>query len=144
MDIVEPFALKPKQIFQEECRRVDKGWDDPIVDSSKLSWAKWLLELPQLQDILLNRCGMALAKWLVLKSPTTAMLPKTAMGSIVSYLRLKYAGGDTYCCFLLAKSKLAPIKSVRILRLELMAAVVAARLDATLRKELRLFSGQTA
>lgn len=56
MDIVEPFALKPKQIFQEECRRVDKGWDDPIVDSSKLSWAKWLLELPQLQDILLNRC----------------------------------------------------------------------------------------
>ena len=56
----------------------------------------------------------------------------------VSYLRLKNAGGDVHCCFLLAKSKLAPIKSVSIPRLELMAAVVAVRLDATFRKELRL------
>ena len=38
----------------------------------------------------------------------------------------------------LAKSKLDPIKSMRIPRLEMMAAVIAVHLDATLRKELRL------
>lgn len=56
LGIVGPFVLKVKQILQEECKRVDKSWDDHIMDSSKRSWARWLSELPQLQDVLLNRC----------------------------------------------------------------------------------------
>jgi hypothetical protein len=139
LGIVGPFVLKAKQIFQEECRRVDKGWDDPIVDSSKRSWAKWLSELPQLQDVLLDRCLVPDGFDDVASAELHHYSDASQKGyGAVSYLRLKNAGGDVYCCFLLAKSKLAPIKSVTIPRLELMAAVVAVRLDATLRKELRL------
>ena len=54
----------------------------------------------------------------------------------VSYLRLENVTGDVYCSFIMGKSRLAPIKSVTIPRLELSAAVVAARLDQICRKEL--------
>jgi hypothetical protein len=41
-----------------------------------------------------------------------------------------------HCCFLIGKSRLAPLKAISIPRMELSAAVVATRLDKMMRQEL--------
>ena len=44
--------------------------------------------------------------------------------------------GSIFCNFVLGKARLAPLKSVSIPRLELVAATLAARVDMALRQEL--------
>ena len=55
-----------------------------------------------------------------------------------SYLRLVNENGFVHCSFLIGKSRLAPLKTVSIPRLELTAAVLAVKLDSMLRKELKV------
>ncbi|KAK3741910.1 hypothetical protein QZH41_006255 [Actinostola sp. cb2023] len=56
----------------------------------------------------------------------------------VSYLRLVDTTGTPHCSFLMSKSRLAPLKSTTIPRLELAAAVEAVKLDKLLCKELQM------
>ena len=54
---------------------------------------------------------------------------------VVSYLRITNAQGLIHCSFVIGKSQLSPLKHLTIPRLELSAAVVAARLDKIIRTE---------
>lgn len=51
----------------------------------------------------------------------------------VSYLRLIDRNNNIHCAFLVAKSRLAPMKSTTTPRLELSAATVAVKIDEALR-----------
>ena len=62
---------------------------------------------------------------------------ETAYGS-VSYLRMRNAEGRVHCAFLFAKSRLAPLKSASIPRLELSAATISIRLDKMLKREIEI------
>ena len=53
----------------------------------------------------------------------------------VSYLRITNARGLIHCSFVIGNSRLSPLKHLTIRRLELSAAVVAARLDKIIRTE---------
>ncbi|XP_068720553.1 uncharacterized protein [Montipora capricornis] len=53
----------------------------------------------------------------------------------VSYLRITNARGLIHCSFVIGKSRLSPLKHLTIPRLELSAAVAAARLDKIIRSE---------
>ncbi|PFX15422.1 hypothetical protein AWC38_SpisGene20354 [Stylophora pistillata] len=57
----------------------------------------------------------------------------------VTYIRLVDEGGQVHIALLMAKSRLAPLKSISIPQLELSAAAVAVRLNKTIRRELELF-----
>lgn len=56
----------------------------------------------------------------------------------VSYLQQIDVNGKVHCSFIMAKSRLAPLKAMTILRMELSAAVLATRLDHMIRQELDL------
>ena len=50
-----PFTLPAKKILQYLCRE-GVGWDDTIPDQYQVRWAKWLGELPLLEQFKVNRC----------------------------------------------------------------------------------------
>ena len=52
------------------------------------------------------------------------------------YLRIAYPDEKIECAFIIGKSRNAPIKTLSILRLELQGALLAARFDLAVRKEL--------
>jgi len=62
----------------------------------------------------------------------------------VSYLRIIDEKHKIYCSFLYAKVRLAPLKTVSIPRLELMAATLAAQIDSFLCSELEFLQQQTS
>ena len=99
-------------------------------------WQSWLGDLPKLESIKVYRC---------FKPPdfgdvTTCQIHHFADASqiaygAVSYLHITNARGLIHCSFVIGKSRLSPLKHLTIPRLELSAAVVAARLDKMIRTE---------
>ena len=99
-------------------------------------WQSWLGDLPKSESLNVYRC---------FKPPdfgdvTTCQIHHFADASqiaygAVSYLRITNARGLIHCSFVIGKSRLSPLKHLTIPRLELSAAVVAARLDKIIRTE---------
>ena len=52
---VAPLMLQGKSILQELCN-LQLGWDDPILEGTKMKWEKWRTELMKLQSITIPRC----------------------------------------------------------------------------------------
>ena len=136
LGIVSPFTLRAKLVFQELCR-LKLGWDDTIPDTCKTEWERWTAEVSELDRyVKLPRCmtnGDEDARH---------QLHHFADGStrgygVVSYL-LTQVDDSISCSIIMAKARLAPIKTVTIPRLELMAATLAAKQDQLLRQELNI------
>ena len=57
---------------------------------------------------------------------------------VCAYIRMINAKGEIHCSLIMAKAKVAPLKASTTPRLELKAAVMAAELSATLKRELQM------
>ncbi|XP_038049672.1 uncharacterized protein LOC119723185 [Patiria miniata] len=138
LGFVCPFVLQAKKIFQDECKR-GKDWDDELEPGNLEQWMKWLQGLPKLEEFSVPRCIVPRE----FGTPTSVQLhhfcdvSMVAYGA-VSYIRLVDNRGHIHTSFLMGKSRLAPMKSMTIPRLELSAAVMAVRMDSILQREMRL------
>ena len=136
MGIVSPVILTGKQILQDLCRqKVD--WDDLLPDEIITRRERWRTELPLLEKVKLNRC----VKPPGFGSPVQAEVHSFSDGSEsgigqVSYLRTVNSKGEVHVSFLIAKSRVAPIKPISIPRMELTAAVVSVNVTKMLQSEL--------
>ena len=130
-----PFTLPAKKILQDLCRE-DIGWDDTIPDQYQTRWAKWLSELPLLEQFKANRCVKPPEFGTVTSQQVHLFSDASSMGyGTVAYLRLCDDSNRVQCTFLMGKSRLAPIKSVTIPRLELTAATTSIRVGEMLKRE---------
>ena len=55
-----------------------------------------------------------------------------------SYLRMVNEDGKVYCCLLIGKSRVTPLKFVSVPRLELTAAVLSVKISQQLKQELHI------
>jgi len=99
-------------------------------------WQSWFGDLPKLESLKVYRCF----KLPDFGDVTTCQIHHFADASqiaygAVSYLCITNAQGLVHCSFVIGKSRLSPLKLLTIPRLELSAAVVAARLDKIIRTE---------
>ncbi|XP_033758237.1 uncharacterized protein LOC117340586 [Pecten maximus] len=122
LGIASPFVLKAKSILQRLCGD-GKGWDEEITGKDLKDWTDWLLQLPELEHVTIDRCykGKNLGK--VTSCQLHGFADASDIGyGMVFYLRLVDVTGKIHCSFLFGKARVAPLKAVTIPRMELTAA----------------------
>ena len=136
LGFLAPVVLEARLIYRCLCQQ-ELEWDEPLPPDELLRWERWLSTLPDLRNVTISR-------WLKFRSGDDedqcqlhyfADASKNGYGA-VCYVRTVDNDGKVHCSLLMAKSHLAPKDETSIPRLELMAAVVAVKLDKRVRKEL--------
>ncbi|XP_062566787.1 uncharacterized protein LOC134229094 [Saccostrea cucullata] len=137
LGFLAPLLLKAKIILQELCK-LQLGWDDKIPDDTATQWNNWYQDLEKLRDFKVNRCLKPYGFHpLMVQLHHFADASETGYGT-VSYLCMENASGERHCSFIMGKSRVAPLKTTSIPRLELTAATVAVRTNRMLLRELNI------
>ena len=143
LGMATPITLNGKMIVQDLCR-LKLGWDDCIPDDVSTRWQQWLQTLPCLNDFVISRCYVPEDFGVLFSVELHHFADACEFGyGCVSYLRFTNQLGQVYCTFAFGKSRVAPLKQMTIPRMELVAAVLAARVDVQLRNELDFTLGDS-
>ena len=133
-----PFILPAKMLLQELCRQ-DYGWDEQITDEKLLRWRTWVGNLSNLEQVNLPRCFKPKGFGDLTDIQLHHFSDASEVGyRAASYLRLKDDAGRIHCSLVFAKSRVAPLKTITIPRMELTAASVSAKLHKFLEEQLDL------
>ncbi|CAG7667006.1 unnamed protein product, partial [Allacma fusca] len=135
------FVIKAK-IFFQMVWRAGLGWDEIISPELNGAWQTWLENLKKMNNYKIPRCyNYNLFEANSIQLHIFSDASEEAFGS-VAYLRIE-VGATVSTAFILAKTKVAPLKPLSIPRLELQAAVLAEDLttSATI-NALRRFIGR--
>ena len=135
-----PVILVAKLLFQELCR-LKCNWDEAMADNILYLWQSWLSDLNYLPEVRIPRClnvsDTSYSQAVCCELHHFADASSKGYGT-VSFLRVVNADGLAFCNFVIGKAKLAPLKTVSIPRLELMAATLAVQLDQMLQPNLNI------
>ena len=133
---ISPVILQTKRLIQE-LWRLKLGWDEEVPGTVKLKHEKWREELPLLQTIKLPRCYQSEEAALTVELHGFCDASEVAFAAVV-YIRCTYACSPTTCRLVLSKTKVAPLKTQSIPRLELNGAVLLAEILDTTRETLEI------
>ena len=113
------------------------SWDDEVPEYVKPKWIKWRDELHKLDQLKIPRCykleNFGDVERVELHHFSDAC--QEGYGQC-SYVRLFSKTGQIHCTLVMAKSRVTPLKTMTIPRLELTAAVVSVRIHELLKEEL--------
>ena len=137
LGLVAPILLPAKMLLQGFCRQ-NLGWDDKISEGDLKRWRDWLESLSSLHGLRITRCVTPV-------DSVSGMQPELHMFSdasetgygIACYARYQRVDRSFSCSLVLGKSRVAPLKSTSIPRLELTAATLAVRAARLLGKTSR-------
>ena len=138
LGFIAPVLLPAKAILQSLCKENGKDWDMAVPRNHLLKWEGWLQQIPLLTELKINRCfvprsidSFIVSKELHVFSDASA----SGYGAVV-YCRTQNDRGEIAVSFVIGKSRLAPIKTTTIPRLELTAALTVVKLGQMAREEL--------
>ena len=137
LGMVAPFILRAKILLQQLWEQ-KLGWDDELGEPLRTDWLNWIEELISLPNLRISRCywptGFHSLKFVI---HVFADASESAFGA-VCYLQMISDTGDVHVSFVMAKTRVAPVKRhcLTLPRLELQAAVLAVRLKTTVFSEL--------
>ena len=135
LGLLVAFVLIAKLLLQELWRH-NIGWDDEISGVHLDAWQKWLENASKISNVRVNRCYTPLGEpVLEIQLHIFCDASEGAYGT-VAYLRFSFKVGGHKCALIMSKSKLAPVKTVTLPRLELCSALVGARLSKMILHEL--------
>ena len=124
LGMLSPYLITAKLLFQELCR-LDLKWDDELPENLKNQWMNWVADLYNINQVKIPRA--------IKKLPRSSFelvgfsdASKSAYAAVV-YIRCKTSKIAT-TSLIIAKSRVAPLKQLTIPRLELLGAVLLARL----------------
>ncbi|XP_053691672.1 uncharacterized protein LOC128740170 [Sabethes cyaneus] len=127
------FTVFGKIIIQDLWRK-GNTWDMPIDDESAQQWLKWIELLPKVQSMKIPRYYFHSATSSELENLQLHIFADASENAYgcVAYFRA-VVNGQPNCTLVTAKSKVAPLQYTSIPRMELQAAVLAARLSVSVK-----------
>ncbi|KRX37880.1 hypothetical protein T05_2497, partial [Trichinella murrelli] len=133
-----PFLVRAKIIFQSLWER-GLDWDEPLPEGVERPWFAWKRELGDLPHIRLPRALVPIPLDQVKRIELHAFCDASgrAYGTVV-YLRVETSSGSVRVSLAAANTRVAPVKRLSLQRLELMGALIAARLIRYVQGALRL------
>ena len=134
MGVAAPFTIRAKILMQRLWSQ-ELDWDEGLAEPERELWEQWLRELRWLKAVAVPRC-IRPVDWEAVASQFHVFCDasEAAFGAVI-YLRTSQPNGEHHCSLVMSKTRVAPLKKMSIVRLELQAAVLAARLMDTVLKE---------
>ena len=133
---INAFTINLKMLFQQLC--IDKiEWDKPLTGEYREQYTKLINDLEKVNNVYIHRSLFKqndIVKKVEIHGFSDAS--KRAHAAVV-YLRIEYNDGRVETQFLASKSKVSPIRTKSIPRLELLGACLLARLVQSLRTSLQ-------
>ena len=140
--LLSPIIIEFKLFFQELCK-AKISWDDPLNGKLLTMWRKLLNGLEGITALSLPRCYFQGIQDKVVSCSLHGFGDASSKAyAAVIYLHVTTTVGN-YVKFVASKSRVAPIKELTIPRLELLAALVLARLITYVKEALELDVGVT-
>jgi hypothetical protein len=131
LGVITPLTIRFKLLFQQLCE-TKVGWDEPLEGRLLTEWEALASDLQRASPISIPRCCTegedTTVKSYSLDGFCDASLKAYAA---VIYLRVE-TETNTYSHLLCSKTRVAPLKKVTIPRLELLSALLLARLISTI------------
>ena len=135
LGFVEPMTVKAKIMIQDLWKQA-LSWDESLPDEQKEQWLKWTDDIHNLTSIEVPR-QYFFANVIKIQLHRFCDSSQQAYAA-VAYLRGLSANNGINTAFLMAKSRVAPLKTTTLPRLELLAALLGAKLFQYLNKTLEL------
>ena len=127
LGFLAPFVVKAKTFVQQAWLEALQ-WDDPLPSKQKDEWKNWFSDLSLLEEIKIPWCLKdTSAKESSITLHTFSDASEKAYGAAV-YTRHEYEDGNVTTRLIAPKTRLAPLKTVSIPRLELTGALIGLRL----------------
>ena len=133
LGLVSPVLLIPKLLQQQLCR-MQLDWDDEIPQEQTLAIAKWKTTMQDLSNLAIKRCFQDCPSELTDRELHIFSDASEFAYGAAAYLKVISESG-VRVTLVMGKSRVAPIKPISIPRLELTAALVAAKLGQFLKEE---------
>ena len=128
LGLLSPIIICGRMLFQD-VSRLKLSWDDELLSELSAKWFKWLKSLEHVPSLRFpwNIIPKGFVDG-VMELHNLCDASEKGYGACC-YLRTMDHKGNVEVCLVASKVRLAPIKKVTITRLELMSAVIAAKLD---------------
>ena len=138
LGLINPFTVRAKCLFQSVWR-MKLDWDEVLPEGVQNEFKFWLEEFKDVRNLSVPRRYFS---FLWTSQPSFVLhafgdASEVAYGACV-YLLATAADGSVESALLMSRARVAPIKSVSLPRLELLAAVLCARLVSYVKKALKL------
>ncbi|XP_024889273.1 uncharacterized protein LOC112465780 [Temnothorax curvispinosus] len=121
-----PVTVRAKILFQSTWL-LGIDWDEPLPEEDARNWREFQSDLPSLEAIRVPRWLASGAEDCRLELHGFADASERAYAAVV-YLRIESGDGKVEVRLLEAKTKVAPLKQVTLLRMELSAAALLVRI----------------
>ena len=113
------------------------NWDEPIDGRSSYEWQKWENNLSMAGDIKIPCCNRPGGFGRIINYSLRHFFDASEYVCVkATYLRMVNDLEEVHCSLIFGKSRVAPVKYVSILRLELKAATLSVKSLMMLREEL--------
>jgi hypothetical protein len=140
LGLINPLLVTAKVVLQK-LWTLQLGWDDPIPSDLEITWRQFTEDLRNIDKISIPRqvIGIHLPEALEIHAFSDAS--QAAYGTCIYIRAVK--GKQISMRLLCAKSRIAPIKSVALPRLELCAATLLARLLHSVKQSMKINFSKT-